>query len=81
MLIKTASQCLTPGSAHRVLQLAILSTPALLEKALAWCVEQSQLRRHAERIRGRLDQARGCSVKLALAHGCTFAAEPAGLFG
>lgn len=61
--------------------LATLTTPALLEKALAWCIDQGQLRRHAERIRGRLDAARGRSVKLALAHGCGFAAEPAGLFG
>ena len=61
--------------------LATLTTPALFEKALAWCIEQGQLRRHAERIRSRLDQARARSVKLALAHGCTFAAEPAGLFG
>lgn len=61
--------------------LATLTTPALLEKALAWCIDQGQLRRHAERVRTRLDQARARSVKLALAHGCTFAAEPAGLFG
>ena len=61
--------------------LATLTTPALLEKALAWCIDQGQLRRHAERIRSRLDAARGRSVKLALAHGCSFAAEPAGLFG
>ena len=61
--------------------LATLTTPALLEKALAWCIDQGQLRRHAERIRTRLGQARDRSVKLALAHGCTFAAEPAGLFG
>ncbi len=61
--------------------LATLTTPALLEKALAWCIDQGQLRRHAERIRSRLDQARARSVKLGLAHGCTFAAEPAGLFG
>jgi DNA-binding transcriptional MocR family regulator len=61
--------------------LATLSTPALLEKALAWCIDQGQLRRHAERLRGRLDQARARSVKLALAYGCSFAAEPAGLFG
>ena len=61
--------------------LATLTTPALLEKALAWCIDQGQLRRHAERIRSRLDQARGRSAKLALAHGCSFAAEPAGLFG
>ncbi len=61
--------------------LATLTTPALLEKALAWCIEQGQLRRHAQRVRSRLDQARGRSVKLALAAGCTFAAPPAGLFG
>jgi len=61
--------------------LSTLTTPALLEKALAWCIEQGQLRRHAERIRTRLDQARVRSVKLALQAGCTFAAEPAGLFG
>lgn len=34
--------------------LATLTTPALLEKALALCIEQGQLRRHAERIRTRL---------------------------
>ena len=61
--------------------LATLTTPALLEKALAWCIDQGQLRRHAERIRTRLDVARGRSVKLALAGGCSFAAPPAGLFG
>jgi DNA-binding transcriptional MocR family regulator len=61
--------------------LATLTTPALLEKALAWCIDQGQLRRHAERIRTRLDQARARSVKLALAHGCSFAAPAAGLFG
>ena len=61
--------------------LATLTTPALFEKALAWCIDQGQLRRHAERIRTRLGQARARSVKLALAHGCRFEAEPAGLFG
>ncbi len=61
--------------------LATLTTPALLEKALALCMEQGQLRRHAERIRTRLAAARSRSVKLALAAGCTFAAEPVGLFG
>ena len=61
--------------------LASLTTPALLEKALAWCIDQGQLRRHAERIRLRLDAARTRSARLALGHGCTFAAEPAGLFG
>ncbi|WP_137896481.1 PLP-dependent aminotransferase family protein [Ramlibacter sp. 2FC] len=61
--------------------LATLTTPSLLEKALALCIEQGQLRRHAERIRSRLDAARSRSVKLALQAGCRFAAEPAGLFG
>jgi len=61
--------------------LATLTTPALLEKALAWCIDQGQLRRHAQQVRSRLDQARGRSVKLALAAGCSFAAPPAGLFG
>ena len=61
--------------------LSTLTTPALLEKAMAICIEQGQLRRHAERIRGKLDAARGRSVKLALAAGCRFASEPSGLFG
>jgi DNA-binding transcriptional MocR family regulator len=61
--------------------LATLTTPALLEKALALCMEQGQLRRHAERIKTRLGAARSRSVKLAMNAGCTFAAEPAGLFG
>ena len=61
--------------------LTTLTTPALLEKALAGCIEQGQLRRHAERIRSRLAQARARSTRLALAHGCSFAAEPTGLFG
>ncbi|MEY4266870.1 MAG: hypothetical protein RIS90_1405 [Pseudomonadota bacterium] len=61
--------------------LATLTTPALLEKAIAWCIEQGLLRRHAARIRVRLDQARARSVQLALDHGCRFAAPPAGLFG
>jgi DNA-binding transcriptional MocR family regulator len=61
--------------------LSTLTTPALLEKAMAICIEQGHLRRHSERIRARLDAARTRSVKLAIQAGCTFAAEPAGLFG
>ena len=61
--------------------LATLTTPALLEKALAWCIEQGQLRRHAQQVRTRLAQARGRSVTLALAAGCRFVAPPTGLFG
>jgi DNA-binding transcriptional MocR family regulator len=73
-----------PALVERLLDtklLATLTTPALLEKALALCIEQGQLRRHSERIRTRLDLARARSVKLALNAGCRFAAEPAGLFG
>lgn len=73
-----------PALVERLLDtklLATLTTPALLEKAMAWCIDQGQLRRHAERIRTRLNQARARSVKLALAAGCTFATPPAGLFG
>lgn len=61
--------------------LTTLTTPSLLERALAHCIEQGQLRRHAERIRTRLDGARSRSVKLAQAAGCRFVSEPAGLFG
>ncbi|MFZ5565834.1 MAG: PLP-dependent aminotransferase family protein [Pseudomonadota bacterium] len=61
--------------------ISTLSTPPLLEQALAWCISQGQLRRHAERVRVRLDAARSRSVKLAEAHGCRFVAPPAGLFG
>ena len=45
------------------------------------CLESGQLRRHAERVVLRLDAARARAVKMAQAHGCTFAAPPRGLFG
>ena len=61
--------------------LSTLTTPALLEKALAWCMEQGQIRRHAQHIRQRLDAARSRSVALAQAHGYRFVAEPVGIFG
>ena len=61
--------------------LATLTTPAMMEKAISLCIDQGQLRRHAERIRTQLDQARARAVKLALTYGCTFASEPTGLFG
>ena len=61
--------------------LSTLTTPSLLERALAHCIEQGQLRRHAERVRTRLDAARSRSARLAQQAGCRFAAEPAGLFG
>jgi DNA-binding transcriptional MocR family regulator len=61
--------------------LSTLTTPSVLEQAMALCIDQGQLRRHAERIRLRLAQARERSVRLALQAGCRFVAEPAGLFG
>jgi len=61
--------------------LTTLTTPSLTELALAHCLEQGLLRRHAERVQRQLDAARARSVKLAEAHGCRFAAEPRGLFG
>jgi DNA-binding transcriptional MocR family regulator len=61
--------------------LTTLTTPSLTELALAHCLEQGLLRRHAERVVRLLDAARSRAVKLAEAHGCRFAAPPRGLFG
>lgn len=58
-----------------------LSTAALLEQAVAECLEQGQLRRHAQRVVEKLDVARARSVKLALDAGMRFVFEPQGLFG
>jgi DNA-binding transcriptional MocR family regulator len=61
--------------------LSTLTTPSLTEQALAHCLEQGSLRRHAERVTQKLDLARARAVKLAESHGCRFAAPPRGLFG
>ena len=61
--------------------LSSLTTPALLERAVAWCLDQGLLRRHAERVSARLAAARTRVVRLAQEAGCRFAAEPQGLFG
>ena len=61
--------------------LTTLTTPSMTELALAHCLEQGLLRRHAERIQRLLDAARARSVELARSHGCRFVAEPRGLFG
>jgi DNA-binding transcriptional MocR family regulator len=61
--------------------LSTLTTPALLEQAVAHCLEQGLLQRHAERVNARLDAARTRTVRLAQAAGCRFVAPPAGLFG
>ncbi|MCV2353203.1 PLP-dependent aminotransferase family protein [Paucibacter sp. B2R-40] len=61
--------------------LSSLTTSPLLERAVAHCLEQGQLRRHAERVLTLLDAARQRSMKLAEAAGCRFVAPPQGLFG
>jgi DNA-binding transcriptional MocR family regulator len=61
--------------------LTTLTTPGITELAVAHCLEQGLLRRHAERVTGKLDVARARTVRLAEAHGCRFAAPPRGLFG
>ncbi|KAF1022900.1 MAG: 2-aminoadipate transaminase [Paracidovorax wautersii] len=73
-----------PELAERLTQTKLLNnltTPALLERALSICLDQGQIRRHAERLRVRLDAARNRSVKLAREAGCRFLSEPAGMFG
>ncbi len=61
--------------------LSTLTTSPLLDRAVAICLEQGQLRRHAERVLSRLDAARSRSVRLALEAGCRFVTPPQGLFG
>ena len=61
--------------------LSTLTTPVLSERALAHCLEQGLLRRHAERVTQRLDAARARTVLAAQSQGFRFAAPPRGLFG
>ncbi|MBI5255237.1 MAG: PLP-dependent aminotransferase family protein [Burkholderiales bacterium] len=61
--------------------LMTLTTPALLERAVAWCLDQGLLRRHAERVIERLESARQRVRRLAEDAGCEFLAPPQGLFG
>ena len=61
--------------------LSTLTTPALTEQAIAYCLERGLLRRHAERVTVRLEAARARTVRLAEGAGCRFAAPPRGLFG
>jgi len=73
-----------PALAERFIDtklLGTLTTAAPLEEAVAWCLDQGALRRHAERVVTRLDAARARSVRLVREAGCQFAAPPAGLFG
>lgn len=61
--------------------LTVLTTPVMTEQALALCLEQGGLRRHAQRVAERLEAARARSVRLAEAAGCRFVTPPRGLFG
>ncbi len=61
--------------------LTTLTTPAWAERAVAWCLDQGLMRRHAERVIARLDVSRQRVVRLAEAAGCRFVAPPQGLFG
>jgi DNA-binding transcriptional MocR family regulator len=73
-----------PALVERLVDLKLLTTlatPTLPERAVALCLEQGALRRHAERIVAQLDAARARTVALALGAGCRFAAPPQGLFG
>jgi DNA-binding transcriptional MocR family regulator len=74
----------SPALAERFIDtklLSTLTTPALPEQAVAWCIAQGQLRRHSERIVAQLDAARARSVRLAVESGCSFVTPPQGLFG
>ncbi len=61
--------------------LSTLTSPAWAERAVAWCLDQGLMRRHAERVSQRLDRSRQQVVRLAEEAGCRFAAPPQGLFG
>jgi DNA-binding transcriptional MocR family regulator len=58
-----------------------LTSSPVLERAVALCLEQGRLRRHAQRLRERLATARQRVAALAAAHGFSWAAPPEGLFG
>ena len=73
-----------PALAERFIDtklLGALTSPAPLEQAVGWCLDQGLLRRHAERIVTRLEAARARSQRLALGAGCRFVTPPQGLFG
>jgi len=61
--------------------LSTLSTPPVLEQALAHCLEQGTLRRHCERVIQQLDAARSRCMALVKQAGCDFVSPPQGLFG
>jgi DNA-binding transcriptional MocR family regulator len=61
--------------------LGTLTSPAPMEQALAWCLEQGRMRRHTERVVDRLASARSRAQRLAEQAGCGFVTPPQGLFG
>lgn len=73
-----------PGLVDRLVDtklITTLTTPSPLERAVAICLDQGALRRHAERVAAQLQAARQRTVRLVRDSGCEFRAEPAGLFG
>ena len=58
-----------------------LTSSPVLERAVALCLEQGRLRRHAQRLRERLALARRRVMALAAEQGFGWAAPPEGLFG
>jgi DNA-binding transcriptional MocR family regulator len=73
-----------PALAERLIDTKLLGTlgsPGPLEAAVALCLEQGSLRRHAERVVALLEAARARTVRLARDAGCRFVTPPAGLFG
>lgn len=74
----------SPERVQRLMDVKLLThltAPGLTERAVAHALEQGGLRRHAERVRQRLDIARARTAALAEGAGCRFAAPPQGLFG
>ena len=61
--------------------LSTLSTPGVLEQALAQCLDQGSLRRHADRVVARLAAARARTERLVREAGFRFVTPPQGLFG
>lgn len=58
-----------------------LTSSPVMERAVALCLEQGRLRRHAQRLRERLAMARQRVTALATRQGFAWAAPPDGLFG
>jgi DNA-binding transcriptional MocR family regulator len=58
-----------------------LTSSPVMERAVALCLEQGRLRRHAQRLRERLAAARQRVTALATRQGFAWAAPPDGLFG